>query len=70
MRISENSRWNMKKTILSDLYGLHLDRLDKDKEVFLRKNLVLEYAPYTEYIAKIPDAHKLFVLQQLRPLYI
>ena len=55
MRIGEHNRWNMKKTILSDLYGLHLDRLDKEKEVFLRKNLALEYAPYTEYLAKIPD---------------
>ena len=55
MRIGEHNRWNMKKTILSDLYGLHIDRLDKEKEVFLRKNLALEYAPYTEYIAKIPD---------------
>jgi hypothetical protein len=40
---------------LSDLYGLHLDKINNKKEVFLRKNLALEYAPYTEYIAKIPD---------------
>jgi len=55
MRIAEHTRWNMKKSILSDLYGLHLDKLGKEKEVFLRKNLALEYAPYTEHLAKIPD---------------
>ena len=55
MRISENNRYIIKKTILADLYGLHLDKIDKEKEVFLRKNLALEYAPYTKYIAKIPD---------------
>ena len=55
MRIAEHNRWNIKKNILSDLYGVHLDKIDKEKEVFLRKNLALEYAPYTEYIAKIPD---------------
>ena len=55
MRIAEHNRWNMKKNILSDLYGVHLDKIGKEKEVFLRKNLALEYAPYTEYIAKIPD---------------
>ena len=55
MRISEHNRYTIKKTILADLYGLHLDKIDKEKEVFLRKNLALEYAPYTKYIAKIPD---------------
>jgi hypothetical protein len=55
MRISEHNRWNIRKNILSDLYGLHLDKINNKKEVFLRKNLALEYAPYTEYIAKIPD---------------
>jgi hypothetical protein len=45
----------MKRTILSDLYGLHLEKINREKEVFLRKNLALEYAPYTEYLAKIPD---------------
>lgn len=55
MRISEHNRWSMKKSILSDLYGLHLDKLGKEKEVFLRKNLALEYAPYTEHLTKIPD---------------
>ena len=55
MRIAEHNRWNMKKNILSDLYGVHLDKISKEKEVFLRKNLALEYAPYTEYLAKIPD---------------
>ena len=55
MRIAEHNRWNIKKNILSDLYGVHLDKIDKEKEVFLRKNLALEYAPYTEYVAKIPD---------------
>ena len=55
MRISQHNIWNIKKNILSDLYGVHLDKIDKEKEVFLRKNLALEYAPYTEYIAKIPD---------------
>ena len=55
MRISQHNIWNIKKNILSDLYAVHLDKIDKEKEVFLRKNLALEYAPYTEYIAKIPD---------------
>jgi hypothetical protein len=55
MRISEHNRWNIKKNILSDLYGVHLNKIDKEKEVFLRKNLALEYAPYTEYTTKIPD---------------
>jgi len=55
MRISQHNIWNIKKNILSDLYGLHLDKIDNEKKVFLRKNLALEYAPYTEYIAKIPD---------------
>jgi len=55
MRIAEYNRWNIRKNILSDLYGVHLDKIDNEKEVFLRKNLALEYAPYTEYIAKIPD---------------
>ena len=55
MRIAQHEIWNIKKNILSDLYGVHLDKIDKEKEVFLRKNLALEYAPYTEYIAKIPD---------------
>ena len=54
MRISEHNRYMIKKTILSDLYGAHLTKIDKEKEVFLRKNLALEYDPYTEYIAKIP----------------
>ena len=47
MRISQHNIWNIKKNILSDLYGTHLDKIDKEKEVFLRKNLALEYAPYT-----------------------
>lgn len=55
MRISEHNRYMIKKTILSDLYGSHQDKLEKEKEAFLRKNLALEFAPYTEYIAKIPD---------------
>ena len=55
MRIAQHEIWNIKKNILSDLYGVHLDKIDNEKEVFLRKNLALEYAPYTEYIAKIPD---------------
>jgi len=55
MRISQYNIWNIKKNILSDLYGVHLDKIDDEKKVFLRKNLALEYAPYTEYIAKIPD---------------
>ena len=55
MRIAQHTIWNIRKNILSDLYGVHLDKIDKEKEVFLRKNLALEYAPYTEYIAKIPD---------------
>ena len=55
MRISEHNRWNIQKNILSDLYGVHLEKIDKEKEVFLRKNLALEYAPYTKYIDKIPD---------------
>ena len=55
MRIAQHTIWNIKKNILSDLYGTHPDKIDKEKEVFLRKNLALEYAPYTEYIAKIPD---------------
>ena len=55
MRIAEHNRWNIKKNILSDLYGVHLDKINREKEVFLRKNLALEYAPYTEYITKIPD---------------
>ena len=55
MRISEYDRRNIRENILSDLYGLHLDKISKEKEVFLRKNLALEYAPYKEYIAKIPD---------------
>tara|TARA_Y100000310_G_scaffold338038_1_gene426633 strand:+ start:59 stop:619 length:561 start_codon:yes stop_codon:yes gene_type:complete len=45
----------MRKDILDDLYGMHLKKISKEKEVFLRKNLALEYAPYKEYIAKIPD---------------
>ena len=55
MRISEHNRYLLKKNILSDLYGVHLDKINDEKEVFLKKNLALEYAPYTEYIAKIPD---------------
>ena len=55
MRIAEHTRWNMRKDILSDLYGVHLDKISNEKEVFLRKNLALEYAPYTEHLAKIPD---------------
>ena len=55
MRISQHNIWNIKKNILSDLYGVHLDKIDNEKEGFLRKNLALEYASYTEYIAKIPD---------------
>ena len=55
MRISEHNRYMMKKSILSDLYGSHLDKLDEEKEAFLKKNLALEFAPYTEYISKIPD---------------
>ena len=55
MRISQHSIWNIKKNILTDLYGVHLDKINKEKEVFLRKNLALEYTPYTEYTAKIPD---------------
>jgi hypothetical protein len=55
MRISQHNIWNIKKNILSDLYGVHLDKISNEKEVFLRKNLALEYTPYTEYIAKIPD---------------
>ena len=55
MRIAQHTIWNIKKNILSALYGVHLNKIDKEKEVFLRKNLALEYAAYTEYIAKIPD---------------
>ena len=55
MRIAQHTIWNIKKNILSDLYGVHLDKISNEKEVFLRKNLALEYAPYTEYITKIPD---------------
>jgi len=55
MRIAQHTIWNIRKNILSDLYGTHLDKIDDEKEIFLRKNLALEYAPYTEYIAKIPD---------------
>ena len=55
MRIAQHTIWNIRKNILSDLYGTHLDKISDEKEVFLRKNLALEYAPYTEYIAKIPD---------------
>ena len=55
MRIAQHTIWNIRKNILSDLYGTHLDKISNEKEVFLRKNLALEYAPYTEYIAKIPD---------------
>ena len=63
MRISEHNRYLLKKSILSDLYGAHLTKIDEEKEAFLRKNLVLEYAPYTEYIAKIP---KYFVNYEYR----
>ena len=55
MRISQGKMYDMRKNILSDLYGTHLKKINDDKEVFLRKNLALEYAPYKEYIAKIPD---------------
>ena len=55
MRIAQHTIWNIRKNILSDLYGTHLDKISNEKEIFLRKNLALEYAPYTEYIAKIPD---------------
>ena len=55
MRIAQHTIWNIKKNILSDLYVTHLDKIDDEKEIFLRKNLALEYAPYTEYITKIPD---------------
>ena len=55
MRISQHYIYNIRKDILTDLYGVHLDKIAKEKEVFLRKNLALEYAPYTEYITKIPD---------------
>ena len=55
MRMSEHNRYLMKKHILSDLYGVQLSKIVEEKEVFLRKNLVLEYAPYTEYIAKLPE---------------
>ena len=55
MRISQHIIYNMRKNILDDLYGVHLKKISSEKEVFLRKNLALEYAPYKEYIAKIPD---------------
>ena len=55
MRISQGKMYDMRKNILSDLYGTHLKKINDEKEVFLRKNLALEYAPYKEYIAKIPD---------------
>ena len=55
MRISQHAMYNIRKNILSDLYGTHLDKISDEKEVFLRKNLALEYAPYKEYLAKIPD---------------
>ena len=55
MRISQHKMYDMRKTIMSDLYGMHLKKISTEKEVFLRKNLALEYAPYKEYLAKIPD---------------
>ena len=55
MRIAQHTIWNIRKNILSDLYGTHLDKIDDEKEIFLRKNLALEYTPYTEYITKIPN---------------
>ena len=55
MRISQGKMYDIRKNILSDLYGTHLKKINDEKEVFLRKNLALEYAPYKEYIAKIPD---------------
>lgn len=55
MRISQHKMYNIRKEIMSDLYGAHLKKISEEKEVFLRKNLALEYAPYKEFIAKIPD---------------
>ena len=55
MRISQHKMYNMRKEIMSDLYGTHLKKISNEKEVLLRKNLALEYAPYKEYLAKIPD---------------
>ena len=55
MRISQHKMYNIRKDILEDLYGTHLKKISSEKEVFLRKNLALEYAPYKEHIAKIPD---------------
>ena len=48
-------RRTIKTDILKDLYGTHLDNLSEAKKVFLKKNLKLEYEPYTEYINKIPE---------------
>ena len=56
MRISQHNIWNIKKNILSDLYGVHLDKIDKEKEVFLRKNLALEYA---NRVAVIKEGEKI-----------
>ena len=53
MRISQHKMYNIRKEIMSDLYGAHLKKISEEKEVFLRKNLALEYAPYKEFIAKI-----------------
>ena len=55
MRIGEHNRYLLRKDILNDLYGAHLDKISDEKEVFLKKNLALEYEPYAEYIAKIPN---------------
>ena len=55
MRISQHDIYNIRKKILDDLYGVHLRKISERKEAFLRKNLALEYSPYKEYLAKIPD---------------
>ena len=44
MRISQHKMYNIRKDILHDLYGAHLKKISAEKEVFLRKNLALEYA--------------------------
>ena len=69
MRISQHDIYNIRKKILDDLYGVHLRKISERKEAFLRKNLALEYSPYKEYLAKIPD-HLLNYLNKKYYFYI
>ena len=59
MRISQHTIWNIKKNILSDLYGTHLDKINDEKEIFLRKQhqpgliLLTPHLPSSKYASTL-----------------